>query len=130
MMKLIAFATALLITSPAWAQGMLPVVPTDPAEQARYIDSVATVCAVNGLPEAGYRPAQTLEEFKACMDGANLWLKNTPPCMTTQPNGNRLAGKQGATGKGESYSNEARRNALTMALNDHLHLRPVPAPAL
>ena len=83
MMKLIAFATSLLITSPAWAQGMLPVVPTDPAEQARYIDGVATVCAVNGLPEAGYRPVHTLEEFKACMDGANLWLKNTPSCMTS-----------------------------------------------
>src|SRR5262249_2667762 len=79
--------------SPAWAQGELPEVPTDPAQQAQYINSVAAACPQNGpddarqiarrdgveMPRAAF---EGLDNFKACMDGANLWLKNTSPCMT------------------------------------------------
>ena len=76
--------------SPAWAQGVLPEVPTDPAQQAQYINSVAAACGQNGPDDARQIARRDgVEMPRAAFEG-------------------RIAGKQGATGKRESYSNEAR----------------------
>src|SRR5262249_10963003 len=38
--------------SPAWAPGVLPELPTDPARQAQYTNSVAAACRQNGPDDA------------------------------------------------------------------------------